>query len=268
MPQPLFPRLNPRITLAEQVYRQLSTDIIRGRFAPGAFLSTGKVAKAMGISPMPVRAAMTRLETEGLVEIVPQRGVRVMGVSVQELQELFIIRSRLEALAAHLACPRLTDVELRKLKRLQLEMAEHERRRDVKHWLVTHEQWHQLIFRASGNRYLTRLLLEIWHRGIFRRFATRNVPGHMDRRLQEHRALLAALESRDAALAERLWRDHILVSGEEIIRYLETAQVPGATGPGIIGGLDGFHNARRGPAVAANRARLRREGGRAARRAD
>ncbi|HTU02788.1 MAG TPA: FCD domain-containing protein, partial [Candidatus Sulfotelmatobacter sp.] len=151
-----------------------------------------------------------------------------------------------------------------KLKHLQMDMAEHERRRDVKRWLVAHEQWHQLIFRASGNHYLTRLLFDIWHRGIFRRFATPNVPGHMDRRVREHRALLAALEKRDAALAEALWRDHILVSGEEIIGYLETAQVRDNAG-GRSGGGNGLHNAGRNRTAAAERARLRREGGGAAR---
>ena len=225
-PQQIPVRLSPRKTLAELAYRQLSADIIQGRFIPGKLISTGKIAGAMGISPMPVRAAMTRLETEGLVEIVPQRGVRVMGVSVEELRDLFTIRSRLEALAAHLACPRLSEADFYTLKRLQGEMAKHGGRHDAKRWLITHEQWHQLIFRASGNQFLTRLLLEIWHRGTFRRIAAPNVPGHMDRRLREHQALLAALEKRDAVLAERLWRDHILVAGKEIIGYLEAAQIP------------------------------------------
>jgi DNA-binding GntR family transcriptional regulator len=88
---------------------------------------------------MPVRAALTRLETEGLVVIVPQRGVSVSGVSVAELRELFVIRSRLEGLAAHLACPHLTETDFRKLKHLLLEMAKHAKRNDAKRWLTTKE---------------------------------------------------------------------------------------------------------------------------------
>jgi DNA-binding GntR family transcriptional regulator len=162
---------------------------------------------------MPVRAALTRLETEGLVVIVPQRGVSVSGVSVAELRELFVIRSRLEGLAAHLACPHLTETDFRKLKHLLLEMAKHAKRNDAKRWLTTNEQWHQLIFRANGNEQLTRLLLELWHRGMSRRIGAANVPGHMDRRFREHQAILAPLERRDAELVERLWRDHILPGG-------------------------------------------------------
>jgi DNA-binding GntR family transcriptional regulator len=241
----VLPRLGPRKTLSELVHQQLRFDIIHGRFGAEEFLSTGQVAKAMGVSPMPVRAALTRLETEGLVVVVPQRGVRVSGVSVAELRELFVIRSRLEGLAAHLACPRLTGTDFQKLKRLLLEMVKHAKRSDAKRWLAANEQWHQLIFRASGNEQLTRLLLELWHRGVSRRTATPNVPGHMDRRFREHQAILAALERRDAELVERLWRDHILVVGEEIIRYFEAGQAPvKAEGQGSGDG-DGLRNARR-----------------------
>ena len=224
MPRKNFPLLGPRKTLTELVHQQLRAEIIRGRFGPGDLISTGKIAEGMGISPMPVRAALTRLETEGLVVIVPQRGVKVSGVSIVELRELFIIRSRLEGLAAHLACSHLTEADLRELRRLQAEMAKHAEHTDAKRWLTTNEHWHQVIFRASGNEQLARLLLELWHRGMSRRIAAPNVPGHMDRRLREHQAILAALEKGDADLAERLWRDHILAGGEEIIKYLEAAQ--------------------------------------------
>ena len=219
-----LPRLGPRKTLTELVHQQLRLDIIRGRFSPEEYLSTGQVAKAMGVSSMPVRAALTRLETEGMVVIVPQRGVKVSGVSVAELRELTVIRSRLEGLAAHLACPHLTKTDFLRLKHLLLEMAKHARRKDAKRWLAANEQWHHLIFRATGNEQLTRLLFELWHRGMSRRIAAPNVPGHMDRRFREHQAILAALEKCDAGLVERLWCDHILVTGEEIITYLEAAQ--------------------------------------------
>ena len=197
----LFPRLGPRKTLTELVHQKLRVDIIRGRFSPGEFISTGKIAEAMGISSMPVRAALTRLETEGLVTIIPQRGVRVSAVSVGELRELFLIRSRLEGLAAHLACPHLTAADFQKLRRLQGEMTRYAKRVDAKAWLTANEQWHHLIIRATKNEQLSRLLIELWHRGMSRRIGAPNVPGHMDRRLVEHEAILAALERSDAEFA-------------------------------------------------------------------
>ena len=255
MPFQVLPRLGPRKTLTELVHRQLRLDIIRGRYAPEEYLSTGQVAKAMGVSPMPVRAALTRLETEGMVVIVPQRGVKVSGVSVAELRELIAIRSRLEGLAAYLACAQLSRTELGKLKRLLLEMAKYAKSKHAKRWLAANEQWHQLIFRTTGNEQLTRILFELWHRGMSRRIAAPNVPGHMDRRVREHRAILAALERRDAGLVERLWCDHILVTGAEIIAYLEAAQ---AAEDGLPAGThppDGYPTRR-------PESRLRRDRGR------
>jgi DNA-binding GntR family transcriptional regulator len=230
--QRAFPRLEPRQTLTEVVYRRLRDDIISGRCDSDEFLSTGDIAKAMGISPMPVRAALTRLETEGLVVIVPQRGVKVTSVSIVELRELFVIRSRLEALAAGLACPHLTGADFRKLEGYMTDMVKCAHRGDAKRWLASHEQWHHLIFYAGRNEQLTRLLLDVWHRVMFRRIAPPNVPGHMDRVNTDHRAILAALKSRDAALVERLWRDHILAAGKEILAFLEQARVQPKRLPG------------------------------------
>jgi len=74
-----------------------------------------------------------------------------------------------------------------------------------------------------------------------RRIGTPNVPGLMDRRIKEHQAILAALERRDADLAERLWRDHILAGGEETIKLIEEVQVPTKSAK-RVGGGEGLHN--------------------------
>jgi DNA-binding GntR family transcriptional regulator len=260
MSRRVFSRLGPRKTLTDLVHQQLRTDVIRGRFLSGEFISTGKIAKDMGISSMPVRAALTRLETEGLVVIVPQRGIKVSGVSVAELKELFLIRSRLEGLAAYLANSQLTDEDICELKRLQREMAKYAKRNDAKNWLTANEQWHHLIIRATGNKQLTRLLLDLWHRGMSRRTGAPNVPGHMARRLAEHEGLMAAFERRDGELVERLWRDHIIAGGEEITKYFEAAQAPAKPARRESRGSDGLHNTRRGRAPATDGAKLRREG--------
>ncbi|MBI2164172.1 MAG: GntR family transcriptional regulator [candidate division NC10 bacterium] len=208
--------LGPRKTLAELAYQRLRDGIIHGRLQPGELISTGQIARAMHISSMPVRAALTRLEAEGLV---------VSSISTAELEELFATRSRLEGLAVHLACRHLTESDLRKFRQYLRDMARYTRAKDAKRWLATNEQWHHLIFRASRNEQLERLLFDLWHRGIRRRTGAPNVPGHMERRNAEHAAILAALEERNAELAERLWRDHILAGGEEIIKFLTQTQL-------------------------------------------
>ena len=213
-------RLAPRQTLTELAYRQLRNDIVRGRIKAGEVISTGKIAKTMGISSMPVRAALTRLATEGIVTIVPQKGVIISKVSLVELEELFLIRSRLEGLAAYLACTKITTTELEELCSLLHKMKRLADTGNAKGWLTANEQWHHLIFRASSNEQLRKLLEELYRRGMGRRMGTPNVEGHMERRYKEHLGILKAFERQEPEEAERLWREHIVKGGAEILQFL------------------------------------------------
>ncbi len=213
-------RLTRRQTLTDLAYQQLRDDIVHGRIKTGEVISTGQIAKTMGISSMPVRAAFTRLATEGIVTVLPQKGVVVSKVSLVELEELFLVRSRLEGLAAYLACINITKTDLGKLRALLQHMKLLAETGRVKGWLASNEQWHHLIFRASGNEQLQRLLEELYRRGMGRRVGTPNVEGHMERRYGEHLGILRALERREPEEAESLWREHILKGGAEILQFL------------------------------------------------
>lgn len=217
-------RLAPRQTLADLAYKQLRDDIVQGRLEPHTVLSTGQLAKALGTSAMPVRAALTRLETEGLVTILPQRGVRVTPVSLVELEELFLIRSRLEGLAAFLACQRMTKKHLQALRSSLRKMKRFTASRNAKSWLIANEGWHRVIFAACGNDQLQRLLEELYRRGMGRRVGAPNVGGHMERRYHEHLEILRALERQQPEEVERLWQEHILKGGEEILGFLRDMQ--------------------------------------------
>jgi DNA-binding GntR family transcriptional regulator len=227
-PRPARP-LARHTSFAELAYRRLRDDILRQRLKPGTVISTAQIAHGMGVSPMPVRAAITRLETEGLVTVLPQKGVVVSRISITELEELFVIRSRVEALAAFLACMHMSKAEVAQLRQLLHDMRAASETRNIKRWLSNNQQWHHLIYRASRNEQLIRLATELYQRGMARRVATPNVEGHMERRYVEHLAILEAMEARRAEEVERLWRDHILRGGEEIIGYLRQVQEAGDT---------------------------------------
>lgn len=217
-------QLAPRISFAELAYRRLRDDILQQRLEPGSVISTAQIARGLGVSAMPVRAAITRLETEGLLSVLPQKGVVVARISITELEELFLIRSRVEALAAYLACLHMGREELAQLRGLLRDMKSASKERNIKRWLSDNQQWHHLIYQSSRNEQLIRLATEIYQRGMARRVGTPNVEGHMERRYVEHLAILEAMEAGRAAEVERLWRDHILRGGEEIIEYLRKAQ--------------------------------------------
>jgi len=173
---------------------------------------------------MPVRAALTRLEAEGLVVIAPQRGVTVSSISPGELEDVFVVRSRLEGLAIYLACSHMTEADLAELRRLLEGMGRSEKANDIRAWLKGNERFHRLIFRACQNRKLERLLLDLWSQGRRSRVGARNVPGHMKRRNTEHERILKGLEGKDAEPAERLMREHILAAGKEIVEFIAKQQ--------------------------------------------
>ena len=110
--------------LEEQVFRTLEEEILSGERAPGTSLSEVAVGERLGVSRTPVRAALHRLKEEGLVEIVPHKGAKVIGVSIDEVMSTYYIRMRLEGLAVRMAIERLTEQEIVELTRF-VELSEY-----------------------------------------------------------------------------------------------------------------------------------------------
>ena len=114
-----------RINRTERAYRHLASEIVRGRWQAGETLSTYALAEELGSSRTPVLEALKRLEQEGLVEIIPQVGCRVLRPGSSSVEELFTLRGALEGVAAAAAARRIDHGELHALEALlqQLEAA-------------------------------------------------------------------------------------------------------------------------------------------------
>ena len=214
--------LAPRESLADLAYARIKDDILNGILRPGESISTGDIAKRLQISPMPVRSALTRLKAEGLVTIAPQRGVAVTPVTPEELQEFSVIRSRLEGLAANLAASKISETHVDALGRVLREMEQYAATDDAKKWGKANAQFHEMVIECSENKKLIRLLKEVRHQGMRARIVFRHVPGHMARRNEEHEHILQAVASKQARLAERLMRSHVLAASKELVEYVRS----------------------------------------------
>jgi DNA-binding GntR family transcriptional regulator len=214
--------LAPRETLADVAYKRIKEDILKGILTPGASISTGQIARRLETSQMPVRNALTRLEAEGLVTIAPQRGVAVTPVTPVELQEVSVIRSRLEGLAANLAAAQVSAPDVDTLEGFLTEMEDRAAADDATRWVKANTRFHDQIIEWSANGNLIRLLRDVRHRGMRARIIFQHVPGHMDRRNQEHRQILKALQSRHGRLAERLMSAHVLAASKELVAYVKS----------------------------------------------
>jgi DNA-binding GntR family transcriptional regulator len=198
-------------TLWQRVHDHLRNEIISGSLTPGTELTEVGLAGSFGVSRGPIREALGRLATEGLVTIRPRRGAVVRALSSEEFIEAYQVREAFEMMAVRLAVPKLTDDDLHALERLVDDMAERAKANDVQGFFEANTAFHQRFFDASGNRMLTELYRQL--RGQIDRHRLRSLElrGDLSRSVAEHRAILSAATAGDVEQAVRLASDHIRV---------------------------------------------------------
>jgi len=215
MPVPALASLEQHKQRADLVFDVIRQNIISGQFVPGTWLRQEELASQLGVSHTPVRQALERLVADGLAERVPYRGVRVPGVSHDEVAGVYALRLLLEPIIVRLAAKNIPESRLTTLSAL-LDQAqtlqtldEMSSRRDL------NRRFHKMICEECGSPLLERLYEMVWNRfpdwmlyeGVFRKPETREL--RLDREIAKHRQLLAVLASRDGDLAEKLASEHI-----------------------------------------------------------
>ena len=196
-------------SLEERVYFTLEEEIINGTLKCGDNLTEVALSKRLGVSRTPLRAALHRLAEEGLVEIVPNRGAVVVGVTNDDLVDIYKIRMRLEGLASSEAAAKVTEEQKKELREL-VELSEYYiKKKDAERLKELDGKFHNIIFEASGNRLLRKTLSEL-HRNIkgYRKLSL-TVPERLEKSVMEHREILRAIERGDSAEADRLTALHI-----------------------------------------------------------
>jgi DNA-binding GntR family transcriptional regulator len=206
--------------ISEQVYDFLRGEILVGRFAPGQRLDLEEMVETLKISKMPIKEAIGRLASEGLLDIQARRGTFVSRVDARELAETFEVRRALEMLAGELASSRVTAADIEKLRTLIGEM---EKSTEVADHLELNFQFHSLIVELSNNRKLAetyhRLRVPIQVAGIH--YRSENWVERVVQEQREHRAIVRALEQRDAEAAVRAIGKHIKRGGASLLEDVE-----------------------------------------------
>lgn len=188
----------PQRTMTEQVMTRLRDMILSGELAPGSRLDQNDLARQFGVSLVPLREALARLQSSGLVRIVPHRGVFVESLSVEELLDIYQVRESLEELAARLAALRLSADDLTTLDRLKAEMEQTAAVDDFDRFLDLHREFHFTIYRAAGRRHLLQLIAQLWDLSArYRRFQLYAFPDRVHTSLFETQAILDACHRRD-----------------------------------------------------------------------
>jgi DNA-binding GntR family transcriptional regulator len=196
-------------------YEQLRAAILSGRWSPGARLSTYKLADELAMSRTPVIEALKRLEADGLIEIVPQVGCRVLAGANEEIDETFLIRAALEGLACEAAAVTITADELRAIDQT-LEASEVAVEvGDAHAYSDANRAFHLQIVRCSGLAHVERMLEGVWTLNRYQLTACGLLGSRLQASMSEHRAMFAALEAHDPVGAREAVDAHLRRCGRE-----------------------------------------------------
>jgi DNA-binding GntR family transcriptional regulator len=205
-------------TLSEQVYEVVRRQILTGKMAPGAPVRQDTIAVELGVSKIPLREALNRLEQDGLLSSYPNRGYVVRPLSTDEASEVFELRLKLEPSAAAEACRKATP-EQREAARQALVALEAAQQEDGAEHVTQNRAFHMAMVQPCG--LITRQLIGRLHVLAERYVRVHLEPfGRNDRAIKEHRAMLDAWLEGDAEAVERLQAEHIRATLEDLRQQL------------------------------------------------
>lgn len=193
-------------SVRQQVYQTLKQALVSGAFAPGERINPDQVAKRYHVSRTPVWEAFHLLRGEGLVEILPRRGIYAVDFSPAQIRELFLLREHLEGLAAHLAAE---NASVTHLSRLDSCLRKQQAAGTPHQHAALDRQFHALILTAARSPRLQHMLETLWEQMLALRLRSVFLPSVIQHGLIHHRQVYAAIAERDPTLAEQQMRRHV-----------------------------------------------------------
>ncbi len=208
-------------TMQEIVTDTLRDAILNGKYPPGQRLVADELAKELGVSRMPVREALHRLEVIGLVTMVPHKGAVVSEVSEEEIVEIYHIRGALDGLATRLAAPNLMPQNHARLNEILDQMDAAVQAKDNDRLLVINREFHEVIWQAACAPRLQALLQNLYDASQRFRNISLLLPGRIDQITQDHRLIAQALAQNNIADAERFAIEHHEGTARRLLRTFE-----------------------------------------------
>jgi DNA-binding GntR family transcriptional regulator len=206
------------------VFAELRAAILRGEYAPRQRLIETDLTERYATTRFVLRNALTRLATEGLVELQPNRGARVREISVEEAIEITEIRRAVEGLVAARAAERITDREIAEIRALGEEMSAVVARADMLRYSELNAQLHRRVRVIARHPPATRIIEQLNGQMVRHQFRLSLVPGRPSVSLPEHLAIIGALCARDAEGAERAMRAHLTSVIDALVAFAPPAQ--------------------------------------------
>jgi DNA-binding GntR family transcriptional regulator len=208
------------VSLRDRAYLEIKRRINRMEFRPGAYLNEAQISRTLRIGRTPVHQALDRLMLEGLVQVIPRKGVMVETISLDQVLQIIDVRLVNEPFCVGLAAERATPAEVSQLRALLDSTGPLIRARDREQLMDLDRQFHHRISQAAKNQVLEDTITRLHDRSLRFWFISLGDDLQLRRVDEEHRAILDALARRDAAGAAGAMRHHIESSRKHITRAI------------------------------------------------
>ena len=215
----------PARLLTEEVVERLRELIVLGELAPESKLNERVLCERLGISRTPLREALKYLASEGLVELLPNRGAAVAPLEPQTVKEIFVVLGALEALAGGLACHNASDADIAEIRATHYQMIAHYKRGELAEYFRCNQLIHIKLVACAGNATLTNTYRSLNAHVRRARYMANLSHERWDNAVEEHEQILDALVRRDSPRLQQLLRDHL---GNKMVVVMEALAAAGS----------------------------------------
>ncbi|MBR6159367.1 MAG: GntR family transcriptional regulator [Lachnospiraceae bacterium] len=202
-------KMDEYLPLRDVVFNTLREAILRGDLKPGDRLMEIQLAEKLGVSRTPIREAIRMLENEGLAVTSPRKGATVAAMTIKDMEDVLQIRETLEELAVRLACDRINEDGIEKLRKNMSAFEESIKKGNIKAIAKCDEEFHDIIFASSNNPRLVSILSNIREQMYRYRIEYLKDPRNYPALLEEHKAIFRGITERSKEDVTSVMRCHI-----------------------------------------------------------
>lgn len=207
-----------KYSLRGRVFHKLREDILSGKYEDHEELKEVAIGEELGVSRTPVREAFRQLELEGLIQIIPNKGAYVTGITEKDVKDIYMIRSLLEGLCARWATEHITEEQMEELEENVYLAKFHAQKGHLEQLAELDNRFHDILYEACNSKILEHRLRE-FHQYVLRvrkktlATATRGVKSN-----EEHEQIMEAIKAGNAELAEKLANQHMINAYENMVK--------------------------------------------------
>ena len=210
--------VNDKYSLRGRVFQKLREDILSGKYQEPEELKEVAIGEELGVSRTPVREAFRQLELEGLIQIIPNKGAYVTGITAKDVKDIYMIRSLLEGLCARLATEKITKEQMEEMEE-NIYLADfHAQKGHMDQMAELDNRFHDILYEACDSKLLEHTLKD-YHEYVLRvrqKTLSTNTRGRASN--DEHRQIMEAIKAGDADRAEKLANQHMINAYDNMVK--------------------------------------------------